>query len=400
VTYPGRSVRDGSEREPSVVIGELLDELGSEARAQIVTAHPLQPFSPSYFDASHDALFSYSSEDCAGAQALLDARAVASPRPRLYVPAGLSSSEIDEPGTRTVELARLGRFFEHPVRAFLQARLGLYLRDEVSQLEDREPMELDALARWTLGDRLLTHALVGTGPERAKALMRAQGLLPLGSAGDLDAEAAQRDAAELAVAVRELQRGEPLPPIEVDLSLAGWRIVGELGDLWPAGRVSSHFSKLPHASELSFWIQHLVLGCVARDRAPTTSFLVARERTSKRPVVLELSPLGQARERLADLLALYSLGGSVPLPLLPKASRAQADFGHQHGWAPNPVSQAIAAWEDDRGTPAERNDPYLRQAFRDVELLQPDLALPGGEGFASLAQRVYQPYLLARTQRK
>ncbi len=49
--------------------------------------------------------------------------------------------------------------------------------------------------------------------------------------------------------------------------------------------------------------------------------------------------------------------------------------------------------------PAERNDPYLRQAFRDVEPLTTGLVLPGGEGFASLARRIYEPYLLARVER-
>jgi exodeoxyribonuclease V gamma subunit len=398
VTYVGRSVRDGSEREPSVVIGELLDELGPEARARIVTEHPLQPFSPRYFDASDASLASYSAGDCAGAQALVDARAASGRErgPRLYVPAPI---HVEGPDDMTVELVRLGRFFEHPVRAFLQGRLGLYLRDEVPQLEDREPLELDALAAWNLGDRLLGYVLAGVDPVHAKALLRAEGLLPLGSAGDLEAERAEVDAADLAAAVRELQRGDAVPPIEVDLRVGDWRIVGELGQLWPTGRVVVQFSKVPHRRELSFWVHHLVLSCVGGEGAPRTSFLAARDRASNRVVVLELPLVPDAEERLADLLALYALGQSVPLPLLPRASREQADFGHAKGWVDAPVPRATAAWEDDRGMPAERNDPYLRQVFRDVEPLKPGLVLPGGEGFASLARRIYEPYLLARVER-
>lgn len=400
VTYVGSSARDGSDREPSVVVGELLDELGAEARARVVTHHPLQPFSPRYFADDDDALVSYSASDCDGARALVEARSAsaAGRSPRLYVPTAIDPEAED---ARVVDLQRLGRFFEHPVRAFLQDRLGLYLRDEVPQLEDRESLELDALASWNLGDRLVGYALDGVDPERAKALLRAEGLLPPGALGDLEAETAWGEAADLAAAVRGLRRGAPLPALPVDLHVGGWQIVGELSDLWPEGRIVFQFSKLPHRRELSFWVHHLVLCCLAADGSgpARSSFLAARERGSSRVVVLALPPIPDAEAQLADLLAVYEVGRSAPLPLLPRASREQADAGRKGEWSRAPVPQAIAAWEDEHGMPPEQTDAYLRQAFRDVPLLSPGLALPGGEDFASLARRVYEPYLAVRAER-
>ena len=383
------------------MVAELLDALGSASRASIVQEHPLHAFSPRYFDASEASLFSYSATDCDGARALL--AATDGPRPEadqdLYVRAPLPASEPDASPLRQVEVARLGRFFEHPVSAFLQARLGLYLRDDAPQLEDREPLELDGLAKWTLGDRLLGHALAGIGPERAKELLRAEGRLPLGVAGDLAVESAQEEAADLVAAVRGLQRGDALASIELDLRVGGWRIVGELGGLWPPGRVSFQFSKLPHRSELSFWVHHLVLNCLEEGEAPRTSFLAGREGSSGRVVVLELPPVPEAPEHLEDLLDLYALGLTLPLPLIPRASREQANAGHRKGWSRDPVSKATSAWSDDWNAPAERDDPYLRQAFGGVEILQPDCVLPGGEAFASLARRIYEPYLQAQKLR-
>ena len=74
------------------------------------------------------------------------------------------------------------------------------------------------------------------------------------------------------------------------------------------------------------------------------------------------------------------------------------DFGHEKGWALDPAPVAVTAWENPWRIPPEKNDPYLRQAFRDVEVLEPGLALPGGETFVSLARRIYEPYLLARVE--
>ncbi|MEE2673770.1 MAG: exodeoxyribonuclease V subunit gamma [Myxococcota bacterium] len=404
VTYEGSSVQDGSKREPSVVVGELLEELGADARKRIVSEHPRQPFSPAYFDGSDASLVSYSEGDCKGARALVESRAGSGSerRPRFYVPVPVNPdapADPDDPEPRTVDLARLGRFFEHPARGFLQHRLGLYLRDEAPQLEDREPVELDGLASWKIGDRLLAQLLEGFDPERAKTLLRAEGLLPLGSPGNFEADKVAADASELAAAVRDLQRGDPLPPLEVDLRVAGWQIVGELGGLWPDGRIAFQFSKLPHACELSFWVHHLVSNCLAGDAAPRTSFLVGRGSDAKRTVVLELPPTPEAETQLAELLALYELGMSVPLPLLPQASRAQADFGRKQEGVPGLAPKAVAAWEDSWGRPPEKNDPYLRQAFRDIDVLDPGLVLPGGESFVSLAERIYEPYLSQRVER-
>ena len=56
--------------------------------------------------------------------------------------------------------------------------MGLYLRDEVPELEDREPMELDTLERWKLGDSLLRRELSGMNAGQARDLLRAAGRLP------------------------------------------------------------------------------------------------------------------------------------------------------------------------------------------------------------------------------
>src|SRR5690606_28250430 len=84
VTFVGQSVRDNSACPPSVVVTEVLETLsamqhdtheaatggasketartGIDRPAQILTRHPLQPFSPRYFSPSQNELFSYAKE--------------------------------------------------------------------------------------------------------------------------------------------------------------------------------------------------------------------------------------------------------------------------------------------------------------------------------------------------
>src|SRR3546814_2999044 len=57
VSYGGRDTRDGSMREPSALVSELLDVAqrylppGQDAQRRLVLSHPLQPVSPQAFGA-------------------------------------------------------------------------------------------------------------------------------------------------------------------------------------------------------------------------------------------------------------------------------------------------------------------------------------------------------------
>ena len=157
-----------------------------------------------------------------------------------------------------VELEHLIRFFEHPVRYFFQRRLGLFLGAEAPSVEDREPIELDALERWQAGDALLRYRNEGIEPTLARALVRAADTLPPGAPGDVEEERAAAGVESLLREVQQLRAGEPLPDLAVDGTLGAgrWRLVGQVHALWPAGHIALQYSKLPHRRELGLWIRH------------------------------------------------------------------------------------------------------------------------------------------------
>ena len=75
------------------------------------------------------------------------------------------------------------RFVEHPVRAFLRQRLGISVGDYSDEVGDALPVELDALERWGVGERLLDALMGGTDGRTAIRAEIAAGKLPPGQLG-------------------------------------------------------------------------------------------------------------------------------------------------------------------------------------------------------------------------
>ena len=256
-------------------------------RQRLVLPHPLQPFSPRYFGAGDDErLMSYVRSDCEGARALLGERR--DPAPFLSGPLPLEEPAGGEAGAvREVDVEELVRFFEQPARSFLRSRLGLSLPDEGAEIPDREPMSLEGLARWQLGDALLSRAIAGEDLSQAATSVRAAGALPLGVPGELVYEELAAEVSKLATRSRSLREGVALEPLLVDATLAGTRIVGSIGSRWPVGLVRHQFSKLGGRQELGLWIRHLVLSWLRPPDCSSRSHLVGRPagRTSGTGVV-------------------------------------------------------------------------------------------------------------------
>ena len=117
------------------------------------------------------------------------------------------------------------RFAGHPVRAFLRQRLGISVGDYADEVEDALPVELDALERWGVGQRLLDGVLAGAPIEACIAAEIARGTLPPGQARDARHRRHPPDRAHIAAAAgAELEgNGEAEPggqPASVDVKVA------------------------------------------------------------------------------------------------------------------------------------------------------------------------------------
>src|SRR5699024_273861 len=148
---------------PAAPLGELLDAIdatalapdGSPVRSRVLVRHPLQPYDERNFSEAQlgrPGPFSFDRTALAGAVAAAGPRL----RPQPFVAAALPPAPAGE-----VALEELIRFLEHPVRGFLHQRLHVGVLGSDDEPSDALAVELDALERWAVGDRLLRDRLAG-----------------------------------------------------------------------------------------------------------------------------------------------------------------------------------------------------------------------------------------------
>ena len=420
VTYKGQNPRDNESLPPSVVVGELLDHLdrafvldgeGGEARTtrEVVTvAHRLQPFNPVYFSAREgDArLFSYSATGCAGAVALAAPRS----EPNRFIPVPLP--EPADTGD-ALELDELIDFYRNPARSLLRNRLRIFLAEDGDAAPDREPTGLDGLDRWRVGDELVARRLRDESSERDGPRIRGLGILPLGAAGRVAYEGVEHEVESLAARAREISGGGAPETLEFDLREAGLGLVGRLDGIWDGVRVHARFSRLEGTWEIEEWIRHLAL-CAARpEGGRALTHLVARPpEKKKKGIHVRFGFVDDAGAQLENLVAIYRRGQSSPLPFFPRTSRKYA-LTLRTSKKENPEEQAIkdaySAWRSDDANAAsgqvtfwsrgEEEDVHFARVFAGQDPLAvswlPDPGTPG-DGFRSLARRVFDPLLAHR----
>jgi len=413
VFYQGNTLRDGKELPPAVVVEELIDSLAEsfslgddapdpggdsfDARRKrlverIVVRHPLQPFSQKYFSGADERLCSFAAEYCRAAQAKQ-----AGPRTRhAFLPEPLPPVAL---GSASISLSDLSRYFSHPVRWFLENRLGLFLQDRSREIQDREPIHLDALEKYQLSRDLL--AMKGEGlaqPEILLARWRGEGRVPLG-------QGAQAVFAEIRDTVRPIVEqilkygpegnDQELPPVrrEIDLS-PEFTLHGELSGRYPSGHVYWTNSLLHGKILLPVWLEHLFLSAVAPDDQRCETIVIGRGRDKGTAQVLRLSPVPEAASVLLDMAGLFAEGSNVALPFFPKSalvfSRTIASGkGSEEERRITAFARAEEEYLGNDFAPGEGDDPYCRQLFAE--------ALPVSPAFAELATRIFAP-MLARME--
>jgi exodeoxyribonuclease V gamma subunit len=373
VSWCGRSARDNSVQAPSVLVSQLRDYLragwgGDDAVDQRTTEHPLQPFSRRYFE--RDGLVTYAREwrvahtvDASTA----DARAL---------------PPFTPPST-PLAITTLERFLKNPVRAFFQARLGVYPARETEALAEDEPFGTDRLDLHRLRSELLDDATRDPGrasfADRLHRVERA-GRLPIGGLGALAAEQLTSTLAPMLARWTESLRAYPqaLPPVMLRVEASGVTIEDRLDGLRSDGTRCVWLMTTPsflvgdgnaaQAHKLLFaWIRMLLASTAGH---AVDGILFGPDAM----LTLGSLPADEARATLVDLLAAWREGMDAPLRFACKTA-----FAHVQG------RSAREAYEGGQQLRPEGDEFGLHRIYPDFDALQ------AHDRFALYATRLFAP---------
>lgn len=427
ITTTGHDPRTNEPRQPSVVVSELLDVLERSVvvpddhaedavRRRLVTTHPLQRHSPRYFApaaAGEPALpRAFDRDDLAAAHAASGPR---HPAPVfLDGPLPAPPPELIDP--EVVDLDELVRGLEHPVRFLLQQRLGLVLGEDDRRIDDRDPVELDALERWRLTQQLLEQRLHGGDDDAAGWRRRtlATGTVPVGGLGAVALDGVEQTVAALVEAAGEVS-GEPrIVPVDARVPLpddtpaaAGLRRVRGSVELRGSTLLHVGASKLKAKHRLAAWVRLLAVLASGEPSGAIARLITPGSEPGAAPKHLDLGTCGldptsldedrdlaeAARAELGWLVGCWLRATVEPIALLPETTYAYAVARAKGETDPARALRAVrGTWEGSDRSPGEQRDAYVVQAFgADLTLDELERRHP----FTALAERLWSPILTA-----
>jgi exodeoxyribonuclease V gamma subunit len=378
LSYCGRSLKDNSECQPSVLVRELLDFIdgyhGDNSASQqrfsisLTTWHPMQAFAAkNYFP--HAA--SYDSYWCRIANRIH--QAPESTEAQIWATGHIADNDEKN---RNIDLNELRRFLQNPIKFFFNRRLKLWLTSH-QESEDEETFSLDALEKWGIKQHIANDLMLGR--ETSTQELQAQGRLPHGYAAYAGLQTIQSEIEPLLLPLQDY-RGTTLQTRSVDCQLDDQlRLNGQVGNYFAGkGLMLFSSSSLKGKHLLSLWLDHLALCASEQLKQDESSLLITRD-TSLRFEYLDAQ---MACDQLMDYCELYYLGLSYPLPVFPQASYAWCRESNPE----KAMSEAQKAWRGNSYTkiPADIDDAYAKLTLR--RNLQEPLT---SDEFRILAERLY-----------
>lgn len=343
LSWCGIDPRDGSEREPSATVSELLDAAvryhapddgdRESVRRALVVRHALQPFSPSAFGApsvdereGDPRRFSF---DARWHEAAAE-RGVGGDLPA-FAPLPLPRAA---PAVEPLSIDRLRSALMRPHAAYLQDSVGLRLPEEEAPLAEHEPFgEPDPLSRYQLRHAAFAAWLrTGSRPEGAAlhARLLARALAAPGADGRASVEATLDDIAPFAQCALAEGFGIDSESLPIALATRSRLLQGSLRDVQNGGALRVALS--PDGRHGGQALRHGIDRWLASLHGlPLYEIAVANG--ASQPALRVYPPLREAAA-IASLQALIDLREEAlrePLPFLPRSGYTYFGLAREKG---------------------------------------------------------------------
>ncbi|MCY4329623.1 MAG: exodeoxyribonuclease V subunit gamma, partial [Endozoicomonadaceae bacterium] len=384
ISYTGRNIKDNTERPPSVLLSEFLDycqrHFNPDGQKQWVTEHPLQPFSPEYFD-KRSSLFTYAAQWLVPATTTLT---------------GETSSFIKDlslpvlPLPEQTELEQLITFYRHPCKYFFQQRLNIHFEKLETLPKDDEPFDFTGLDNFHLQSILLDHQLRDVPSEHSIQILKASGKLPHPPFDKIKLEQIRKSLQPWVEEIKSLLT-DPQEAQKVCLTVGSTRITGWIKDIYNHRLIRYHPGKVKSKLLVSGLIEHLIWCAGGKHLEETVLFYLPA--TAKEQSCIRLPRFSQqfSLAALEKLVHGYQRGLNEPLPFIPEVSTT---------WILSAKDYILQS--ADRGDVPQRAVQKTKEAFEREQSRDDYIARVWSEmdeklfsGVTSIAETLLQPLIIS-----
>lgn len=413
LSYLGADPRDGSAREPSVLVSELIDVAAryhadvAAAGQQLVAHHSLQPFAAAAFGAVdgkgeveeygkiEPRRFSYRREWHPAADALQGQRQP----PTRWLVEPLAVGEAVE----SLSLAELRGFLRDPADAFLRHGLALRLPQVGEADDDLDPLAApgSGLDRWKLQQAVFEACVSGASDDASlHRQLRARALLPSGPLGERQLKLLRAQMQPYADAFVQWRGDGTAESQAFDLDLGDVRLHGRIEEIYGAGLPRFRYDKLHGPSQIAHGLDWLVMSALGNG---STLFQFCDTGQGVGPLARDPVDPEAARTALRALLRLHAQGLREPLPFAPRAgwlwydAQRRLDAGEvPRGNSKTPWVRARDQWHAERGW-SEGGTASARLALRGRDPFADDESGEAlGEEFRAIAGIVFDAVVHGR----
>jgi len=340
ISYVGQDVQDNSAVPPSVLVSELTDYIdqgfytdsGVSAAGSLTRLHHLHAFHPDYYNSGDHKLFTYSQENYAAAA--INNNPANEPR---FCAEAAENSEIAD---KIITISDLNNFYKKPVKYYLEKRLLLKLPENRGSDGDYEPFAIDNLQAYQIKQELIAQRNESTAGNIFQ-IKRAQGSMPVGAAGDYYFQLEKKEADDFIREYSSYFNDKKLAPLEIDVVIGGYRIAGEIDDIYCRYSLGCRPAGIKTSDYLKAWLNHLLLNHIKDKDYPRMAIVIGED------AAFQFKELENAEAILGDLIDLFVEGQTRPLKLFPKSSFAYAEALYKGGSHEEALRKASHAWFGD-----------------------------------------------------
>mgnify|MGYP003857079575 CR=1 FL=1 len=187
LSYQGRNIRNNNEKQPSIVLKELMEYLEAGYGWQLHNSDVSEQESDNG-DRSSDInqlpMQAFSEQNYLGKQKSFDPnwlKLKSAKKSQQTKPLILPTDKNSGDEVENIDINELIRFFQHPAKAFAQKHLQLFFENREAKLEDTEPFSDNFLQSYLLRQQLLALYLNGTSEQEvttAVSAARVSGVFP------------------------------------------------------------------------------------------------------------------------------------------------------------------------------------------------------------------------------